>query len=171
MSRLVAVSRTLVFASCFTAGVAYAGAVFPTASINDVSLNEGNAGTTAFTFTISLDVPNAAGATVSWQTVNGTAVAPSDFTAASGVATFAPGDTSETVTILVNGDVTIEPNESFLVELTGASGAGIGADFQGTGTILGDDISGDATSDVPTASEWALLLLATALGVMAIRKL
>ena len=110
-----------------------------TISINNVSLNEGNAGTTAFTFTVSLSAPDGVVTTVNWATADGSATTTDgDYNAAGGTVTFPSGDTSETVTVLVNGDNKFEPNENFFVNLSNAMGADI-ADGQGVGTILNDD--------------------------------
>jgi hypothetical protein len=110
-----------------------------TISINDVSQNEGNAGTTNFTFTVSLSGPTGTVVTVDYATADGTATtADGDYNAASGTVTFASGDTSETVTVTVNGDNTFEPNEDFFVNLSNPVGADI-SDGQGRGTILNDD--------------------------------
>jgi hypothetical protein len=108
-------------------------------SINDVSLAEGDAGQTAFRFTVSLDQTQAAPVTVDFATANGTATAPSDYTAANGTLTFAPGETAKAVTVQVNGDTIVEPDETFTVNLTNASGNATIADAQGTGTIANDD--------------------------------
>ena len=55
--------------------------VVPNLTINDVSLNEGNAGTTSFTFTVSLSAPaGAGGVTFDIATANGTATQPVDYT-------------------------------------------------------------------------------------------
>ena len=110
-----------------------------TISINNVSQNEGNAGTTAYTFTVSLSAPTGVVTTVNWATADGSATtADGDYSAASGTVTFPSGDTSETVTVLVNGDNKFEPNENFFVNLSNAMGADI-ADGQGEGTIVNDD--------------------------------
>ena len=58
--------------------------------IGDVSVTEGNSGTRNATFTVALSAPSTATVTVSYATANGTASAPSDYTAASGALTFAP---------------------------------------------------------------------------------
>src|SRR5438128_6033450 len=52
--------------------------------------------------------------------------------------TFAPGTTSQTVTVTVNGDTKFEPDETFFVNLTLPVNATI-ADGQGVGTIQNDD--------------------------------
>jgi hypothetical protein len=113
----------------------------PAISINDVSVPEGNAGTSPATFTVSLSAAITAtcpSATVNYQTADGTARAGSDYVATSGSLTFAPGVTSLPVTVTINGDTVFEPNETFFVNLSGATNATI-ARGQGVGTILNDD--------------------------------
>ena len=110
----------------------------PSVSINDVSLAEGNTGTTNFVFTVSLSAPSSQIVTVSYSTANGTATVGSDYVANSGTITFNPGDSSKTITVMVNGDTIPEPNENFFVNLTSATNASI-ADGQGIGTIVDDD--------------------------------
>ncbi len=110
----------------------------PALSINDVTVTEGNAGTVNASFTVTLSPTSSGTATVNWATANGTATAPSDYVAGSGSLTFSPGESTKTVTVMVNGDTTPEPNETFFVNLTGASGASI-ADAQGQATISNDD--------------------------------
>ena len=97
------------------------------------------AGTTAYVFTVSLSAAQAAPVTVDFATANGTATAASDYTANSGTLTFAPGVTTQTVTVQVNGDTTVEPNETFNVNLSDATGNATIADAQGVGTIVNDD--------------------------------
>ena len=111
-------------------------------SINDVTVTEGNAGPTAFNFTVTRST-NTAAFSLNWATANGTAAQPSDYATASGTLNFtAGGSLTETVTVLVNGDTTPEPNETFLVNLsalTVTSGIATLADAQGTGTITNDE--------------------------------
>jgi hypothetical protein len=111
----------------------------PSLSINDVSVSEGNVGTTSASFTVSLSSASAQTVTVNYATADGTASAPSDYVAIpSTMLTFTPGETSKTVTVTVNGDTTFEPNETFFVNLSGPANATI-ADGQGQGTINNDD--------------------------------
>src|SRR5207253_742685 len=111
----------------------------PAISINDVAANEGNGGTTPFVFTVSLSNPSDQTITVNYATADVTATtADNDYVAASGTVTFAPGTTSQTITVLVNGDTKFEPNETFFVDLFAATNATI-ADPQGQGTIVNDD--------------------------------
>jgi hypothetical protein len=111
----------------------------PRLSINDVSLQEGNSGETLFVFTVSLSAASSEWITVNWATADGSAlVADNDYLPDSGTLTFAPGETSTTITIRVLGDTTIEGNETFFVNLSGATNAFL-ARAQGIGTILDDD--------------------------------
>ncbi len=99
--------------------------VRPQITINDVSLAEGNSGQTAFNFTVSLSGAATANVTVQVATADVTATAPGDYTAIGPPAqtvTFTPGQTSQTVTVQVNGDTAVEPNETFNVNLSGAIG-------------------------------------------------
>ncbi|MBB4128700.1 uncharacterized protein YhjY with autotransporter beta-barrel domain [Xanthomonas translucens] len=110
----------------------------PALSIDDVSVNEGNSGTTTATFTVSLSAASGQTVTVNYATADGTATAGSDYVARSGTLTFAPGTTAQGVAVTVNGDTTVEPNETFSVSLSGASNATV-ARATGTGTINNDD--------------------------------
>ncbi|NOT53587.1 MAG: hypothetical protein HOP18_03185, partial [Deltaproteobacteria bacterium] len=115
--------------------------------INDASKVEGNSGSSALTFTVSLSPASVGTVTVNYATANGSATAGSDYTATSGALTFTAGQTSKTVTVNILGDTTIELNEGFLVNLSGASGATI-ADGQGVGTITNDDVRTLRINDV-----------------------
>ena len=110
----------------------------PQMSIDDVRVVEGNAGTANAIFTVTLSSPSGVPAQASWSTSNGTAVAPGDYATNSGTVDFVAGDTSETLTVLVAGDVTPEPNETFHVDLSAPVGALLGQS-RGVGTILDDD--------------------------------
>ncbi len=110
----------------------------PSLSIGDVTVAEGHGGTKAATFTVALSTAVASPVTVGFATVNGTATAGSDYVAASGTLTFAAGETSKPLPVTVIGDTTVEPNETFTVDLSGATGATV-ADPQGVGTIANDD--------------------------------
>ncbi|HMQ04066.1 MAG TPA: Calx-beta domain-containing protein [Pyrinomonadaceae bacterium] len=114
----------------------------PVVSINNVALNEGNSGTTPFTFTIAMTGLSSQPIQVDYSTANGTATALSDYVPINqGFVTFEPGETTKQITVLVNGDFTNEPNETFFVNLSTSSPATI-AVGQGVGTILNDDFGG-----------------------------
>jgi Big-like domain-containing protein/Calx-beta domain-containing protein/FIMAH domain-containing protein len=111
----------------------------PSISITDVSVPEGQSGTSNAVFTVSLSgATHTATVQVSYATADGTAASPADYAAGSGSLSFPPGTTSRTVSVAVNGDTVIEPNETFTVNLSAASNASIG-DGQGVGTIVNDD--------------------------------
>ena len=112
--------------------------VTPALAVDDVALVEGTGGTTPATFTVRLSSLAAQAVTVSYTTANGTAVAPGDYAAASGVLTFAPGASARTVPVSVVGDAVVEPDETFSLQLTSPTGATI-ADGQGVATIGDDD--------------------------------
>jgi large repetitive protein len=103
-----------------------------------VTVAEGNSGTRTALFTVSLSAASSQTISVQLSTANGTAAVGSDYQAASGTLTFAPGETTKTIAIPINGDRVGEPNETFAVNLTAATNATI-ADGQGVGTILDDE--------------------------------
>jgi probable HAF family extracellular repeat protein len=111
----------------------------PLISIGDVTVTEGHTGTRTAAFTVTLSTASSQPVTVTFTTANGTATAGSDYQAASDTLTFAPGETSKTVTVLVNGDRAGEPNETFVVNLSGATNAVVLGAGQGVGTILDDE--------------------------------
>ncbi len=110
----------------------------PSLTIDDVSVAEGNAGTTNAVFNARLSAASGQAVTVAFATANGTAAAGIDYTSTSGIATFPPGSTTQPVTVPVAGDLLDEANETFFVNLSGASGAVV-TDGQGLGTIIDDD--------------------------------
>lgn len=110
----------------------------PRISISDTSQSEGNTGQTAFTFTVQLSISYDVAVTVDYATAGDSAIAGSDFQAASGTLTIPAGQTAGTITVLVNGDRLPEANETFSVNLSNPLNAGI-ADGQGVGTIMDDE--------------------------------
>jgi hypothetical protein len=110
----------------------------PTFAINDVSLAEGNAGITSFTFTVTKSGATQLGSSVQYATGGGAATAGVDYAANSGTLSFTAGATSQPVTVLVNGDTVFESNETFNVVLSGSIDGTI-SDATGVGTITNDD--------------------------------
>jgi len=109
----------------------------PSLSIANVSLTEGNSGTTSMNFTVNLSSSTAT--TVNYTTSDGTASAGSDYTAKTGTLTFTSGGaTTQTISIPIIGDTTIESDETFYVTLSNASNAAIST-ATATGAILNDD--------------------------------
>ncbi len=121
--------------------------VLPTLKINDVTITEGNSGTKNATFTVTRTGTATSQITVDYATANGTATAGSDYTAKSGTLTFATTETTKTLTVPIVGDTTIEPNETFFVNLTNPTNATI-ADKQGKGIIKNDDFPSLAINNV-----------------------
>ncbi|MEQ1851491.1 MAG: Calx-beta domain-containing protein, partial [Chthoniobacteraceae bacterium] len=119
----------------------------PALSIDDVTVNEG-AGTS--TFTVSLSSASGQPVSVNYATSNGSALAGVDYSAGTGTLNFAPGITSQTVTLAVLNDAIFESSEDFTVTLAAAVNATI-ADGVGVGTIL-DDGTGPGGTDDDTPS-------------------
>ncbi|MGL4400502.1 MAG: Calx-beta domain-containing protein [Luteolibacter sp.] len=112
----------------------------PSFSIADVSQAEGNSGTTTQTFTVTLSAASGQTTTVNYATADGTAtIAGTDYASTSGTLTFAPGETTKTFSVTVNGDTSFEADETFFLNLSGATNATI-SDNQGLGTITNDDL-------------------------------
>lgn len=114
----------------------------PSISIDDVQIEEGDAGTTNAVFTVRVEPLAAEPIAVSYQTENADAtVADGDFKARFGSVTIAPAEPYEaTITVPVVGDTRAEEDETFAVLLTSADGAEI-VDGEAVGTILNDDES------------------------------
>ena len=112
----------------------------PTASINDVSVEEGDSGTVTAVFTVTLSAASTKIITINYSSSNGTAVAGEDFTAvAPATLTFNPGDPlSQTISVTIQGDEETEPDEQFFINLSGGSNVTL-SDNQGIGTIRNDD--------------------------------
>lgn len=104
-------------------------------SVAGARVTEGNSGTTPMLFTVTL-TPDA-GTTISaeYATQNGTALTGSDYQPASGTIAFAPGQTTQTITVNVIGDTEFEPDETLSIIVTPRGGTPITA----VGTITNDD--------------------------------
>lgn len=111
----------------------------PTIAIDDLSVEEGDGYSKNVTFTVTRS-GNLAGTTAfKFQTQNGTAVAPEDYTARALTSlSFTPGQTVKTIVVAVRGGVVPEQAEQFRVLLSAVTGGSI-SDGTGIGTILDDD--------------------------------
>ena len=116
----------------------------PTISISDVSLAEGNSGPTSFSFDVTLSAASGQSVTVDYLSADGTALVGGDYQVASGTLTFAPGETTRSVSVMVNGDTQDEPTETFVVNLSNPANVTI-AKGQGTGTVVNDDAAAPPT--------------------------
>jgi endoglucanase len=116
-------------------GISTSPISIPRLSVGDVSIMEGSNGVVYAVFTVSLSAASSQAVTVNYGTANGSAIAGSDYTAASGTLAFAAGETRKTVAIAINPDTLNEATETFLFNLSNASNATIDRS-QATGNIL-----------------------------------
>ena len=110
----------------------------PVISIGNVQVGEGNSGSTSAVFTLTLSRSNPFTVTVDYATADVTATAGADYTGAAGTVTFAPGATTQTISVAVTGDTTPEPSETFTVDLTNPQNAILG-NTSGVAIIVDDD--------------------------------
>ena len=125
----------------------------PAITIGDVSLAEGQDGASAYVFNVSLSKASSKRVSVDFATANGSAQVGEDYAQTSGTLTFARGQRSKTVTVMVNGDTAVEESETFSVVLRRASNARI-ADSRGLGTIVNDDVLPPPPPYEPPADPW-----------------
>jgi hypothetical protein len=112
-------------------------------TIGNATLTEGNSGSAAINFTVTLSAASTHAVTVNYATREATsgtfhATAGSDYTPKTGTITIAAGQTSGTISIPILGDTTDEEDQTFEVLLTSVTNA-LGTDLFATGTILDDD--------------------------------
>lgn len=112
----------------------------PLLTIGNVRRAEGSSGATLFTFDVTLSGSTSMMVIAGYATEDGTATAASgDYVSTAGQLLFVPGETSKTITVRVAGDVFIEDDETFQVNLVNVIGALPGGN--GRGTILNDDVA------------------------------
>ncbi|NGN39688.1 autotransporter domain-containing protein [Mesorhizobium sp. CGMCC 1.15528] len=152
-------------ASAFT----YDAPVVLSLSIDDVTVVEGDSGSTFVTFNITLDrtVPQFREVTFDIATADGTATAGVDYVALSGTGvSIGPGSIGGPVTVQILGDTLSEPNETFFVNVTNVVGATV-VDGQGVGTIVDNDTSAAPTitsispTNGPTAGGTSVVITGT----------
>ncbi|MCZ8192386.1 MAG: hypothetical protein O9326_22355, partial [Microcystis sp. LE19-338.1B] len=126
----------------------------PTLAIAATNANqtEGNSGSKAFTFTVTRADNTTGTNNVNWA-VTGSGSNPAnatDFVGGlfpSGTVSFAPGETSKVITVNVQGDTTVEPNENFTVTLSTPTNGATITTATATGTINNDDFIGTSGPD------------------------
>ncbi|MDZ5458368.1 Calx-beta domain-containing protein [Azohydromonas lata] len=92
------------------------------------------------TFTVALDRPSTSNVSVNVATVNGTAIAGSDYTAlAAQTLTFTPGQVAKTVSVALANDGVAELDETFMLQLSAAVGGVLAAPTFGRATIGAND--------------------------------
>jgi glucose/arabinose dehydrogenase/PKD repeat protein len=121
-------------------------APYPGIDVADAAAGEGQTGTRKLTFTATLGAPCTETVTVDFATADGTAQAGSDYTAVSGRLSFAPGETSHTIDVLVTGDRQLEPNETLRLLLSSPVHGRL-TRGESQGTIRNDDAAVDWSGD------------------------
>ena len=119
-----------------------------TASVNDVSVIEGNVGSTNAIFTVTLSSPSIGGQSLTFTTSDGTATAGQDYTATVQVLTFVAAQTTQTINVPIAGDAANEANEIFNVTLSAPTNGLVIGDGAGVGTIINDDFSVTAINQI-----------------------
>ncbi len=107
-------------------------------SINDKSVKEGNKGQKIMRFQVLLNKKSRQAVTVNYATQDSTAISPGDYIATSGTLTFTAGVKRQSISVYINGDKSIEPDETFTVRLSNPVNAAI-LDGTAVGTILNND--------------------------------
>lgn len=119
----------------------------PSVSISSqVRVTEGHAGSTLASFTISRTGNLGRSDTIYWNFNHGS-TNDTDFAAkpaATGSVSFAPGQASAKVSVAIAGDIQVEADETFFIELS-AVGWGTIANSRGVGTIVNDDVDNTFT--------------------------
>ncbi|MCI0535306.1 MAG: HYR domain-containing protein [Verrucomicrobiales bacterium] len=110
----------------------------PQLSIGDVTVAEGDNGTTSTNVTVRLSSPSGQAVTVNFATSDGTAKAGGDYQTAAGQLTFAPGETIKRVPVEIRGEILHEPDENFKILLSNPSQADLNQ-AQALVTIRNDD--------------------------------
>jgi hypothetical protein len=112
----------------------------PTVSVEDASTAEGNANSHPMKFLVSLSSPTSATVTVNFATQSLSAkFSDHDYQPVTGTLAFSPGQTSKTIPVTVFGDTKVEPDETFKLNLSGATNGVLGSSSSALGTILNED--------------------------------
>ncbi|MCB1629057.1 MAG: hypothetical protein KDI48_15120, partial [Xanthomonadales bacterium] len=129
----------------------------PIPQVADQSIIEGDSGSQTMVFTIVLPNPSSFTLNFAVWTVDGTATSPADYTgipaATPQIISFAPRQTTQTVSITVLGDVLVEGNEAFslVVDFVGDDGPAGGPLATASGGITDDDTAVLSIDDVTAA--------------------
>jgi hypothetical protein len=99
-----------------------------------------NENTTIYTATISRSSNINHPFSVDYQTLNGTAIAGSDFTTVSGTMNFAAGETQKNFELSINNDSLVEGNETFTLEILNSTGETTITNARRTVSIIDDDV-------------------------------
>jgi len=110
----------------------------PTVQFSASGFSVGEASSTA-TITATLSAPSGLTVTVGYSTSDFTALAPSDYGAASGTLTFPAGQTTQTFTVPIVNDALNEADESVNLTMSSPNNATLGANSSAALTILDND--------------------------------
>jgi len=142
-------------------GIGTSGGLPVVSIANAVPVAEGNSGTTPMTFAVTLAPVSAVTVTVHYAATGGTATNGVDYTVGgTGTLTFAPGVTTQNITVNVNGDTQVEPDETIVMTLSVPSGATLGT-ATANGTILNDDVAVPSLALLSVAPSFGNQVLAT----------
>lgn len=126
----------------------------PMLSVGDVSVLEGDAGTTQALFPVTLSHASEDTVFFEYKTNDGTAIAPEDYLDVHAVTHISEGETSTEVIVKVVGDTAVESDESFTLELVDSSLTSVGVDDgEGVGVILNDDEGTPPPNEPPVAED------------------
>jgi len=118
-----------------------AAAALPVLAVANASIVEGNAGTKVLNFPVTLAAASPVDVVITYSTTDGTATtANNDYVAViNGTVTIAAGQLTGNLPVTINGDTTVEPNETFTVSISDATNAVL-SNATAIGTILNDDV-------------------------------
>ncbi|MEO0838114.1 MAG: VWA domain-containing protein [Cyanobacteria bacterium J06643_5] len=124
----------------------------PVVDIEDISIEEGDSGSSTAQFTVNLSSPATEEVQFSYETIDVTAASGSDYNQTSGQITIPIGETSAEIDVEINGDTEVEPNEEFTIklsELSSATFANQQTEYSKAVVIENDDVIENSTI-VPT---------------------
>jgi hypothetical protein len=136
--------NTAAAVAAFRAATSSTTPALPSLAVANASVVEGNSGTRALSFRVTLSAASATAVSFDVATANGSATAGSDYVAVPATRlSIAAGATTRDVSVTVNGDTAVEANETLTLTLANPSGATL-ADASGAGTITNDDTTAPA---------------------------
>jgi sugar lactone lactonase YvrE len=127
----------------------------PVIIVGGTVITEGDSGTKNLAVNVRLDHPSVQVITVDFATSNGTATAGNDYVAASGTVTLPAGTTSAPLNLTINGDTTVEPDETFTINLSNATNANAIIFGNPTVIITNDDATLQLSNSSFSVNEFA----------------
>jgi|SoiMethySBSTD1v2_1073268.scaffolds.fasta_scaffold747573_2 hypothetical protein len=140
--RLAHVVAAGALTASLAAGGGFAAGASGALSIGDAQAREGNSGSRALSFRVTLSESSEESVSIGYRTQNETARAGEDYESTHGTLQFAPSERVKNVEVPIRGDRKAEPDEFFAVILFAPSGATVAEPGGvGTGAIQNDDVS------------------------------